>query len=88
MSGPQAPGPGRIEVSVVVDGDHLASIDQVAAALEGAGLRVSEVMGGIGIITGTAADQEKVVGLQDLEGVEAVEVARSFQLPPPESDLQ
>lgn len=30
-------------VSVLVNGDHVPVIDAVAAALEGAGLRVSEV---------------------------------------------
>ncbi len=79
---------GPIEVSVVVDGDQQASIDEVAAALAGAGLQVGEVMGGVGIITGTASGQDRLAALQALAGVEAVEVARSFQLPPPESDVQ
>ena len=73
---------------MVVDGDHLASIDEVATALEGAGLTVGEVMGTIGVITGTAADADGLAALQALEGVESVEAARSFQLPPPDSDLQ
>jgi len=75
-------------VSVLVKGEHLASIDAVAEALEGAGLRVIGVSGTVGVITGTADDPDRLAALKALDGVESVEVARKIQLPPPDSPIQ
>jgi uncharacterized membrane protein (DUF441 family) len=83
------PTPARsVEVSVLVAGEHLASIDDVAAALEDAGLRVGAVMATIGVITGVADDPGQLAALQALDGVASVEVGREVRLPPPDSPIQ
>ncbi|MDQ3768144.1 MAG: ketohydroxyglutarate aldolase [Actinomycetota bacterium] len=83
---PQEPRP--VEVSVLVNGEHLSSIDAVAKALESAGLRVSAVMGTVGVITGTTDDPDQLGTLEQLDGVDSVEVTRKIQLPPPDSPIQ
>lgn len=83
---PQEPPP--VEVSVLVNGEHLSSIDAVAKALESAGLRVSAVMGTVGVITGTTDDPDQLGTLEQLDGVDSVEVTRKIQLPPPDSPIQ
>lgn len=83
---PQEPRP--VEVNVLVNGEHLSSIDAVAKALESAGLRVSAVMGTVGVITGTTDDPDQLGTLEQLDGVDSVEVTRKIQLPPPDSPIQ
>ena len=73
---------------MLVDSEHLSSIDAVAKALEGAGLRVSGVMGTVGVITGTTDDPDQLGALEQLDGVDSVEVTRKIQLPPPDSPIQ
>ncbi|MDQ3629726.1 MAG: hypothetical protein M3417_00315 [Actinomycetota bacterium] len=70
-----------------MDGEHLAAIDAVAADLERTGLRVSEVMVTVGVITGIADDTSWFSAFEALDGVESVEVGRSVQLPPPDSPI-
>ncbi|MCP9489400.1 MAG: hypothetical protein MSC31_05940 [Solirubrobacteraceae bacterium MAG38_C4-C5] len=79
---------GPVEVSVLVSGEHLSSIDAVAKALESAGLRVSGVMGTVGVITGATDDPDQLGALEQLDGVDSVEVTRKIQLPPPDSPIQ
>lgn len=73
---------------MLVNDEHLPSIDAVAKTLEGAGLRVSGVMETVGVITGTADDPDQLHALEQLDGVDAVEVTRKIQLPPPDSPIQ
>ena len=88
MSRPQDPGGQPVEVCVLVTGAHLAAIEAVAADLERTGLRVSDVMGTVGVITGITDDTSRFAAFEALDGVESVEVARTFQLPPPDSPIQ
>jgi hypothetical protein len=74
------------DVTVLVADDHLDAIDDVAAALEEAGLRLLAVLPATGAITGAVEDP---AALAAVPGVAAVEVARSdVRVPPPESPLQ
>jgi hypothetical protein len=73
------------DVTVLVDDDHLAVIDEVAAALQRAGLRLGEVLPALGAITGSVDDP---AALAAVEGVAAVELAQEIQLPPPDEDVQ
>ncbi|MGI8592969.1 MAG: hypothetical protein ACR2ML_01115 [Solirubrobacteraceae bacterium] len=88
MSEPKQPEKQSVEVSVLVDGEHLAKIDAVTAALEDAGLRLDEVMGSVGVITGTADDPDRLVAFEALDGVDSVEVGRTVHLPPPDAPIQ
>ncbi len=73
--------------NVVVSDDYLDRIPEVAERLRSAGMRVGRIIPSIGTIEGVvdSTDEQELKGI---EGVEAVEEQRSYQLPPPESDLQ
>jgi precorrin-6B methylase 2 len=73
------------DVTVLVDDDHLARIDEVAAALQRAGLRVGDVLPAVGAITGSI---DEPAALATVEGVAAIEPAREIRLPPPDEDVQ
>jgi hypothetical protein len=60
----------------------------VAAALQDAGLRLGAELPETGVITGSVEDEAAIEPLREVEGVEAVEQAQEFQLPPPDSDVQ
>ncbi|WP_260190949.1 hypothetical protein [Actinophytocola gossypii] len=70
-------------VSVADDRD----LGEVAAALVRAGLAVTEVLAGAGVVTGTV-DGAAVAALSTVPGVVDVEVEREVRLPPPDSPLQ
>jgi len=61
-----------------------ASATAVADALARAGLRDGQVLEAAGIVTGSADDPE---ALRGVDGVEAVEAARSIQIPPPDAPI-
>ena len=75
-----------IDVTVLVADDHLDDIDDVAAALQEAGLRLRATLPAAGVITGAAEDPAP---LEAVPGVAAVEAARTdVGVPPPDSPLQ
>jgi hypothetical protein len=74
-----------IDVTVLVDDEHLGTIGDVAAALQEAGLRLQATMPATGVITGATEDP---AALTRVPGVAAVETARDLGVPPPESPLQ
>jgi hypothetical protein len=70
-------------ITVTVSGDP----DAVAEQLRAAGVNVEQVLSEIGIITGSVAAGQQA-SLADLPGVVSVEAEHSFQLPPPEAEIQ
>jgi hypothetical protein len=88
LSGDREPGTGPVEVTVLVDDAHLEAIDDVAAALAGAGLRVGQTLELAGVINGSLDDPALLDAIEQIEGVASVEVARTFKLPPPDEPLQ
>ena len=75
-------------VSISVDDAHLASISSVARALQEQGMRVEQVLDGLGIITGSVSDDRRTL-LERVPGVDAVlEGGLTHQLPAPDADLQ
>ena len=74
-----------IDVTVLVAADHLDAMDDVAAALQQAGLRLQSTLPATGVITGAAEDP---AALEAVPGVAAVEAARDVGVPPPDSPLQ
>ena len=74
-------------LTVAVDDDHLETIADVATALAGKGMVVDEVLPSVGVILGSVADVDPAE-LAAVEGVASVEGATTYQLPPPESDIQ
>lgn len=79
---------GPLEIVVTVAASHLAGMDAVASALIAHGLEDLQVLEAVGVITGSVAEASAMSALRDLDGVEAVEVSRSFRVSPPEDPLQ
>jgi len=77
----------RIPITISVDEAHIARIDEVAAWLRAAGMEVERSLGSIGAISGHVA-HDRLLGLSQVPGVAAVERERSFQLPPPDAEVQ
>ena len=77
-----------MEVTALVADDQLGAIDAVAARLAAAGLDVEAVLPITGVITGTIEDGASVAALAAIDGVIAVEPARTITLPPPDSPVQ
>jgi hypothetical protein len=75
-------------VTVLVADDRLDAIDEVAAALQRAGLRLGDVLPAAGAITGSVDDLELLPELSAVEGVAAVEPEQEIQLPPPDEPVQ
>ncbi|MFN2588041.1 MAG: ketohydroxyglutarate aldolase [Actinomycetota bacterium] len=76
-----------VEIVVSVDDQDVGRLDEIAATLERMGMKVEHRMASIGTISGVA-DDAKIEEIAAVDGVAAVEVARTVQLPPPDSDVQ
>ncbi|HEY0168757.1 MAG TPA: hypothetical protein VGB75_17055 [Jatrophihabitans sp.] len=74
-------------ITVTVDDAHLDKIEELAAQLRDSGMQVDQVLNEVGVICGSAP-YECQNDLCAVPGVESVEGARAFQLPPPESSVQ
>lgn len=77
----------KVPVTVTVRDSHSGQVQEVAHACRAAGLKVDQVHAAIGTISGEAAPQD-VAALERVPGVLAVETAGTYQLPPPDSELQ
>ena len=77
----------KTNVNVVVADDYQDRFSEVVDAARQAGLDVEEQLTTIGLITG-AIDESKRSALERVHGIAAVEERRTYQLPPPESDVQ
>ena len=76
-----------VNLSVAVDDDYMNRMSEVVQKLEAAGMKVEQVMETLGIITGSC-DSEKVEAMKQVEGVTHVEQSRSYQIAPPDSEIQ
>ena len=77
-----------IDVTILVADAHVESIDDMAAALQKAGLRLDSALPATGVITGAVQDEAAMRSIAALPGVAAVEPARDIELPPPDSPVQ
>jgi hypothetical protein len=77
----------RRSVTVTVADSHTGAIDELAARLRQAGMDVEQVLGALGVITGSI-DDAQLAAIEALPGVAAVEPQASFQIPPPDAELQ
>lgn len=76
------------QVSVSVDDEHVARIEEVADRCRAAGMHVQQVLAPIGVITGSIDTGDLRTALGAVLGVAAVEPQRTFRLPPPGSPVQ
>lgn len=77
----------RRQVTVTVADSHAGELDAVAGRLARSGMKVDQVLSTLGIVTGTVED-EQIAAVRRLPGVRAVEQQTTFQLPPPDADVQ
>ncbi len=70
-------------ITVAVSGDA----DAVAEKLRAAGMHVDRVLGAAGIITGSVAAGMRT-RLADVPGVASVEAEHTFQIAPPDAEIQ
>ena len=76
-----------IEVTVSIAQAYLDKFAQVAQACTKAGLRITQKLEAIGILSGMI-NSTKLQALEQVEGVAAVEGTRSYQVAPPSSKIQ
>ena len=74
-------------VSVTVGDDHRESLDGVVESLQASGMEVEQVLGTLGIVTGSAP-ADALDALRGVEGVASVDEQLTHQLPPPDSPIQ
>ena len=77
----------KIQICVSVDEAHLAHIQQIAEQLQSSGMIVEQTLSSIGVINGSI-QAEQFNSLTHIEGVKNVEPQQSYQLNPPNSDIQ
>jgi hypothetical protein len=76
-----------VSISVTVDDEHLTGIDDVVAGLRASGMQVDQVLGGLGVISGSVPE-DRQQSLQAVAGVKSVEASHHFQVPPPDAPVQ
>ena len=74
-------------MTVLVDDEHLTMMPEVAEGLRAVGLVIESQSDQTGVITGRI-DASRASILEQVQGVQRVEIPHRFQLPPPDSDLQ
>lgn len=75
------------KVNVSVADDHLGNFSDVVARCRKAGMKIEHEMKTIGVISGSI-DDAALEKLRRVKGVSQVEAESSFQLAPPDSDVQ
>ncbi|MGH3980999.1 MAG: hypothetical protein ACRDRZ_18710 [Pseudonocardiaceae bacterium] len=75
------------KVVVSVAEEHLDDLPDVVDRVRAAGMVVEDVLDATGVLTGTI-EAGAIGTLAAVPGVADVERQRSYQLPPPDSDLQ
>lgn len=73
---------------MLVADDHVGAIEEVAAALQEAGLQLGAVLPTSGVISGAVEDEAALEALSGVEGVAAVERSAEIQIPPPDEEVQ
>jgi hypothetical protein len=76
-----------VQVTVTIDQHHVPSIGDVADVLRRAGMQVDQVLDDVGVVVGTI-DPAAEHSLRSVDGVQSVDRALSFQLPPPDAPIQ
>ena len=75
------------KITVTVDDDHLTQVHDVAERLRAAGMTVDQVLGSVGMITGSV-DPSKRPSVAAVPGVASVEEETTFQIAPPDAEVQ
>lgn len=76
-----------IRITVTLADTHADRAEETASSLRAAGMQVEQVLGTLGMVTGTV-DEDQRAELEALDGVASVSTERVIQLPDPGSDIQ
>jgi hypothetical protein len=76
-----------VPVTVTVADSHVAGMEDLVERLRQAGMEVDAVLAAIGIVTGSVP-ATRMPAIRALPGVAAVEEQTTFQIPPPDADVQ
>ena len=77
----------KVNLTVSVADEYLKDFSDIVARCRKAGMNIENEMKSIGVITGSI-DEAALDKLGRLKGVSQVEPERSFQIAPPDSDVQ
>ena len=77
----------KVNLTVSVADDHLKNFSEIVARCRKAGMNVTNEMESIGMISGSI-DDDALEKLRRVKGVAVVEPQGSFQIAPPDSDVQ
>lgn len=77
----------QVKISISVDDAHLPEIQQISEQLQLYGMNVEQTLLTIGVIIGSISN-DKLNSLYQIEGVKHCEPQESYQLAPPNSDVQ
>ena len=80
-------GSEKLGVTIAVSENYKGRMAEVVQNLSSAGMDVEQSMEQLGLIVGSV-DAKNVKALSQVEGVLHAEQAQTFQLAPPESDIQ
>jgi hypothetical protein len=76
-----------VHITVTIDARHASTVSDVAEALRAAGMQVEQVLDAIGMVTGTI-EEDAEQSVRTVAGVQSVDRALGFQLPPPDAPVQ
>ncbi|HEX2528845.1 MAG TPA: hypothetical protein VHL31_21450 [Geminicoccus sp.] len=79
---------GKLSVVVSVDEAKLDDFPRVLQAMVKAGLHVENQMSMVGTVSGSVDDPQALSKLRGIEGVAHVEKCRTYQLAPPNTEVQ
>ena len=77
----------KLNLTVSIEDQQTEHFNEWVDEVTRAGFEVEQELKSLGVVTGKM-DEEKVDKLKKVKGVANVEESRTFQLPPPESDVQ
>ncbi len=77
----------QVKISVSIDDAHLPQIQQISEHLQSSGMSIEQILSSIGVITGSI-ESEQVNNLYQIEGVQNVESQQTYQIAPPDSEVQ
>jgi hypothetical protein len=75
------------QVTVTVRDEYVDRLDDVVGNLRERGMTVDQVLGSLGIVTGSAP-ADALGALQGVEGVASVDEQLTHQIAPPDAEIQ
>ncbi len=72
---------------MTVTDDQLTNIDELVDRLRAAGMQVDQVLPTVGVITGSVTKSQRT-SIERVAGVAAVEDETTFQIAPPDAEIQ